>query len=205
MLCREIVYFAFNINHKLTIQMKLIRHSEYIYSIENFWSVSKCNEFIQRSESIGYQEALIQTDFGQKRLEQVRNNQRVLFTDNDLAHEIWGELKHYCPASIGNSEVVGLNELFRFYKYQKGQMFKKHRDQSFIRNERESSYYTLLIYLNDDFEGGATSFNLLELTPKKGTALVFLHNLEHEGKVLISGTKYVLRTDIMYVLKDNDV
>lgn len=185
--------------------MKLIRHSEYIYSIENFWSVSKCNEFIQRSESIGYQEALIQTDFGQKRLEQVRNNQRVLFTDNDLAHEIWDELKPYCPATIGNSEVVGLNELFRFYKYEKGQMFQKHRDQSFIRNERESSYYTLLIYLNDDFEGGATSFNLLELTPKKGTALVFLHNLEHEGKVLISGTKYVLRTDIMYALKDNDV
>jgi prolyl 4-hydroxylase len=72
-------------------------------------------------------------------------------------------------------------------------------DGSYSRNENEKSFYTFLIYLNDDFEGGETEFgNLFTVTPIKGSALVFYHPLRHEGKTLISGLKYVLRTDVMY-------
>ena len=46
--------------------------------------------------------------------------------------------------------------MFRFYKYESGQEFKKHRDMSFIRNETESSYYTHLICFNVEFVGGET-------------------------------------------------
>ena len=89
--------------------------------------------------------------------------------------------------------------MFRIYKYSPGQRFKMHRDGSYIRNEHEKSFYTFLIYLNDDFEGGETEFEgLFTVAPKKGSALVFHHPLRHEGKTLISGLKYVLRTDIMY-------
>jgi len=92
--------------------------------------------------------------------------------------------------------------MFRIYKYSSGQRFKMHRDGSYIRNENEKSFYTFLIYLNDDFEGGETEFeNLFTVAPKKGSALVFYHPLRHEGKTLISGLKYVLRTDIMYSKK----
>lgn len=92
--------------------------------------------------------------------------------------------------------------MFRFYKYEKGQQFRKHRDQSFIRNGNEWSFYTFMIYLNDEFEGGATSFNQIDIVPKLGDCLVFLHDLEHEGSTLTKGIKYVLRTDIMYRLDD---
>jgi hypothetical protein len=57
-----------------------------------------------------------------------------------------------------------------------------------------------MIYLNDNFNGGATTFNDLVVLPKKGMALVFYHYFEHEGAEVTEGTKYVLRTDIMYRL-----
>jgi prolyl 4-hydroxylase len=119
-----------------------------------------------------------------------------------LAQEIWNELAPHAPKFIGESEAIGLNELFRFYRYQPGQQFRRHRDQSYIRNSNEASYYTFMIYLNDNFEGGETRFDDLVVAPKKGSALVFYHYLEHEGMEVIEGVKYVLRTDIMFRLRE---
>lgn len=34
--------------------------------------------------------------------------------------------------------------------------------------------------------------------PKKGTAIIFPADLFHEGDVVVSGTKYVVRTNIMF-------
>lgn len=178
--------------------MKPVQHTDYILTIEEFWTAEKCDEFIRKSELLGYEPAMVQTENGPKRVEGVRNNQRILFTDNSLAQELWSNLKNHIQQNLGNSVAIGLNEMFRFYKYEPGQEFKKHRDQSFIRNEVESSYYTFMIYLNDDFTGGETTFNEVTITPKKGSTLVFFHDLEHEGTKLISGSKYILRTDIMY-------
>jgi hypothetical protein len=70
-------------------------------------------------------------------------------------------------------------------------------------------------YLNDEFEGGETKFypdkqhcRFLRdienkqavhiIQPKQGMALINIHNILHEGSRVQSGTKYVLRTDIIY-------
>jgi predicted 2-oxoglutarate/Fe(II)-dependent dioxygenase YbiX len=63
------------------------------------------------------------------------------------------------PQQVGNRVPLGLNELFRFYRYQRGHQFKGHFDQSYIRSETEASYYTFMIYLNDNYEGGQTTFH----------------------------------------------
>jgi hypothetical protein len=79
-----------------------------------------------------------------------------------------------------------------------------HIDGSYKRSETEFSYYTFMIYLNDGYEGGETKFASGEIIrPKTGTALIFEHRQRHEGAALISGIKYVLRSDIMYKLKDS--
>ena len=57
-----------------------------------------------------------------------------------------------------------------------------------------------MIYLNDNYVGGETTFNEISILPKQGKALIFQHDLEHEGSSVIQGIKYVLRTDIMYKL-----
>jgi len=178
--------------------MKLNKHTEHIITIDEFWTEEKCDAFITKSEAMGYEPATVKTDFGQRRVAGVRNNQRVIFTDEKLSDEIWKVLKIYAPRKIGNSQALGLNEMFRFYKYEPGQLFKKHRDQSYIRNEYEASYFTFMIYLNESFDGGETTFNDITIKPKKGSALIFLHDLEHEGTAILKGIKYVLRTDVMY-------
>lgn len=183
--------------------MKSKEIGKQVYLIENFWSADVCDNFIRKSESRGYEPATIQTDNGPRLVDHIRNNNRVIYKDFDLANELWKQLAGLAPYEIGESYAIGLNELFRFYKYTPGQQFRKHRDQSYIRNSSEASYFTFMIYLNDDFKGGATIFKDLVVQPAKGSALIFYHYLEHEGSEVLEGTKYVLRTDIMYKLKVN--
>jgi hypothetical protein len=72
----------------------------------------------------------------------------------------------------------------------------------------------MLIYLNDGFEGGCTTFFLPSTTPgvlearpikpKKGTVAFFPHgaakgSLLHEGSgVEGDGVKYIIRTEVLY-------
>jgi len=182
--------------------MQLFKISDEIYIIQNFWTKEKCDNFIKQTEAKGYRDATIDSGMGQRVVKSVRNNKRVMYVDTDLASDIWTNLSQSVPQKIGNSSVVGLNEMFRFYRYNAGEEFKRHRDQSFIRNNQESSYYTFMIYLNDNFEGGETSFADKVVRPIAGLALIFLHSLEHAGNPVKKGTKYVLRTDIMYRLNE---
>ena len=70
----------------------------------------------------------------------------------------------------------------------------------------------MVIYLNDDYEGGKTNFLspgndhiLSSVSPQQGTALVFNHDTLHEGMEVISGTKYIMRTEIMFHRVDTDM
>ena len=180
--------------------MAAIQHAPHIWTIPGFWDRMACFEMIKRSEAMGYDEATVNTARGARVVKDVRNNDRVIFTDEALAIKLWEEARAFIPNRIGRSNAVGLNELFRFYRYTPGQQFRKHRDESFMRNACEASYYTFMIYLNDGFGGGATTFNDLAIRPAAGTALIFLHDLEHSGDPVTSGKKYVLRTDVMYRL-----
>ena len=63
-----------------------------------------------------------------------------------------------------------------------------------------------MVYLNDGYEGGGTSFidpygrlfDLFTVIPKEGSALFFYHHLDHRGDEVMAGRKYVLRTDVMF-------
>lgn len=178
--------------------------AENIFVIPGFLSYKECAELISMSEGIGYTAATVETDTGAKLIMDVRSNRRLLYKDEILASRLWKRVKDNIPEKIGNSKAMGLNELFRFYKYEPGEQFKRHTDESYIRNEEEASYYTFLMYLNDDYSGGETVFNELQVKGAKGKLLVFLHSLEHEGAAVTAGTKYVLRTDIMYRLCAQD-
>jgi hypothetical protein len=96
----------------------------------------------------------------------------------------------------------------RFLKYTKGHFFAPHQDIRFTRGpefgERagETSQITVQIYLNDKFKGGSTRFisgiRYYDVQPRIGSALVFEHDLLHEGRMVTKGQKYSVRTDIMY-------
>ena len=101
--------------------MQLHQHTKDIWTIDNVWTNEQCDGFIKKSEAIGYEVATVDTEKGQIVVDTVRNNQRILYTDYQLAKNLWEQLKELAPAQIGRSVAVGLNELFRFYKYGPGQ------------------------------------------------------------------------------------
>lgn len=180
--------------------MKTIPLDSFLYLVEDFFTPTECDDLILWSEQKGYEDAKVQVYGKEVMLKAVRNNSRITFVDHDLADRLWEKFKPFAVERFANSRVLGFNEMFRFYKYEPGQRFKRHIDGSYVRNEEEASYFTFMIYLNDDFEGGHTSFQHHEVKPKKGTALVFYHGMKHTGEEIITGTKYVLRTDVMYKL-----
>jgi hypothetical protein len=170
-----------------------------IFLIEDFLTEAECEEYITMTENKVFEEAKINLQGQQLMNKGVRNNDRLMIFDKNLAETLFEKASQFLPPMHDGYTLQDFNEMFRIYKYAPGQRFKMHRDGSYIRNENEKSFYTFLIYLNDDFEGGETEFeNLFTVAPKKGSALIFYHPLRHEGKILINGIKYVLRTDIMY-------
>lgn len=181
--------------------MEKIIYNNDIFVLENFLTNEECKELIEKSEDIGFEEAKVQTGSNaQSMLKSVRNNDRIMYKDEELASKLFLRAKDYLVQEFNNYQLLSLNEMFRIYKYSVGQRFKMHRDGSFIRNEVEKSFYTFLIYLNEDFEGGETEFDdLFTIKPKTGDLLVFLHPYKHEGKLLTKGLKYALRSDVMYV------
>jgi hypothetical protein len=181
------------------MQMKRIDYHPEIYVIADFLSQEECTNLIAIAENIGFEEAQVQVgENKQSMLKGVRNNERILYMNQELADQFWQRALPWIT-SVDNYTAVGLNEQFRFYKYSPGQRFKMHKDGSFKRSETEQSFYTFLLYLNDDFEGGATEFQeICTISPKQGSLLIFHHPLRHEGKILIAGNKYALRSDVMY-------
>lgn len=55
-----------------------------------------------------------------------------------------------------------------------------------------------MIYLNAEYEGGATRFEAVKVNGRAGMALIFQHGLIHEGAEVLHGVKYALRSDVMF-------
>lgn len=168
------------------------------FVVRDFLSGVECQALIEASEAIGYEQALINTDQGETRLEEHRNNDRVIFDDTGLSAAVAQRLEGLAAGHVRGWNACGLNERWRFYRYASSQQFDWHYDGSFQRSPTERSLQTLLLYLNDGFEGGITEFGWDKVRPETGMALVFPHELRHRGAPVLSGCKYVLRTDLMF-------
>jgi prolyl 4-hydroxylase len=182
--------------------MHLTKVADNIFTVEDFLTRAECLQYIVRSEEIGYELAKVNTASGSKVKTDVRNNSRAFYNNEELAQELWKKIRPFAPAQLGHSIACGLNELFRFYRYQRGHKFKGHYDESYVRNAQEASYFTFMVYLNDNFQGGDTTFRGVRIQPRQGMALLFLHSLYHEGSEVTQGVKYVLRSDVMYRTAD---
>jgi predicted 2-oxoglutarate/Fe(II)-dependent dioxygenase YbiX len=169
-----------------------------VFTIPEFLTPDECAQHIASAEAHGFEAATIETLGRSIRDPLIRNNDRIIKDDQALAGALWGRLAPHVPPFMDGRPAWGLNERWRIYRYQPGQRFAGHVDGSFRRESGERSLLTLLLYLNDQFEGGETTFDDLVVTPVRGLALVFRHDLFHAGEPLGQGTKYVLRSDVMF-------
>jgi prolyl 4-hydroxylase len=171
-----------------------------VQTVADVLSPAECTRLIERIEALGPTTAPITTPRGFVMRTDIRNNDRVVFDDPDLARELFSRIRGAIAPRLCGMRALGANERFRCYRYSPGQRFAPHYDGAFARSERECSLLTLMVYLNEGFTGGATTFHDwdVHVKPRTGMALLFQHRLLHEGCELIEGVKYVLRSDVMY-------
>lgn len=198
------------------------------FLLYNVLSKSECQYYVNQADNAGFDDL-------EHYKKEYRDNKRIIVFSHDLASLLFERIKPFLPEEVrveketamaltaeygteGVWKLEGMNECWRFCKYSPGGLFAPHMDGCFVRNSTERSLYTFMIYLNGDFEGGATNFlkpdielsmlngkyvsndeNILEsVVPEPGLALVFMHPHLHEGERLKSGLKYIMRSDIMY-------
>jgi len=178
--------------------------------IHNVLTPEECQSFIDVSEKMGYGDAPVSTSYGMVLMQEIRDNMRVIWDTNQATIQpIYNRVKEFLPPTLNNGTWLlhSLNERLRFYRYDPKQIFKKHYDGYYPRNYEEKSFMSFIVYLNDGLEGGHTTFymkdEIIKVTPKLGTALVFMHGRSslsplHEGSPTTKGRKYVLRSDVMY-------
>jgi predicted 2-oxoglutarate/Fe(II)-dependent dioxygenase YbiX len=180
-----------------------------IFTIDTVFSPVECQSLIDRAEAIGFEAATVRSTDGPVMMTNIRNNDRVVLEDKVLAGEMWQRIRHLVP-EIAASIPCGVDSQLRFYRYYPGQQFKRHKDGAVTNSLGQTSKLSYMIYLNDECEGGNTVFReyytidginkKIEfiITPVVGMALLFRHELRHEGSPVTAGCKYVLRSDIFY-------
>ena len=150
----------------------------------DFFTVAEAALVIARAEQAGFKAA--------KLVEEGRRNSEVFLRDA----EIRGWVSRGLRQTFGLS-FAAVPNVFECYRYPSGASVASHADAATAIGDRQSQL-TLVVYLNDGFEGGFTSFPELglEVEPKAGAALMFAHGLIHDGSKVESGTKYILRTAV---------
>ena len=200
---------------------------KYVAIIPNAFTQNECQELINLSENIGYKDALVNLGFGYKQeMNQFRNHKKLSIDNKLMADFIFNRIKSVIPNEFNNRKVIEINERLRFLRYSPQQYFGPHYDGMYVReNNGERSLITIMIYLNDNYNGGEFTFlhptnenKIHSIKPQSGMILLFEQNeLFHQGSVVVGNKKnifkYCIRSDIMYskqiidntLINDNDI
>ena len=147
------------------------------FQLLNLVSADECRRLVALTESLGYL-----ADAAVSLPRSVRHNHSATWVADDVTVD----------RRVGE---VGLNARFRFYRYAEGDFFGPHTDGSWpgsrvIDGELVANAYddrwsqlTFLLFLSEDFEGGATRFyvdpddhsSYVDLRTPLGGALCFAH------------------------------
>ncbi|EGG16711.1 hypothetical protein DFA_07689 [Cavenderia fasciculata] len=207
-----------NNNNSTTSRQDLNLQTSHGFLVHDMLSAEECDFYVKESESKGYR--TIEKEFPKE----YRNNLRYIGKNKDLSNILWKRLEqHFKKEEIEGVRPYGfdqdgiwipleLDDCFTFGRYEPGGRFKPHLDAVYASEQNKRSIYTMQIYLNDEFEGGHTNFylpaNPLELDthvltesvkPRKGSAILFNHDTLHEGAEVLSGRKYIMRVDMMFL------
>ncbi|KAK7052112.1 hypothetical protein R3P38DRAFT_3386647 [Favolaschia claudopus] len=198
------------------------------FIVNDVFEASECRALIDAAEAVGMlPDEPVAGSAAQ--LASVLAHNFIWLADADFISTLYDRVVPHLPPAVHGGAVKGINRRFRLYRYRPGALYRPHIDgawpasaldetstpPSYIYDSDPTVYsrLTFLIYLNDDFDGGCTTFflpsaehGILEARPVKprtGTVCVFPHgaaqgSLLHEGSGVIEGAKYVIRTEVLY-------
>jgi hypothetical protein len=202
-----------------------------LHLLKQVLSPSECDNIIAAAETIGFTpDAPIRVE-GEESSILAHNFYWIV--DPAFISKLWDRVSPFVPPTMEGKKVRGLNRRFRVYRYIPGAEYRAHIDgawppsgilpddtyvyDSSPTEAKQSSLFTFLIYLNDEFDAGETTFflpsaregsmNAYSVKPVQGSVAMFPHG-ETEGSLLHEGTgvrregvpsaKYVIRTDVEY-------
>ncbi|KAJ5683545.1 hypothetical protein N7462_006710 [Penicillium macrosclerotiorum] len=198
----------------------------------NVLSEAECKAIIAAGESVNFlPDAPLREDGDMS----ILAHNFYWIVDTTFHDILWARISPYVPPSINGRLVRGINRRFRVYRYVPGAEYRCHIDgawppsgilpddtyvyDSSPEGQKQSSMYTFLLYLNDEFEGGETTFfmpaaregtlNAYPVRPVMGAVAIFPHGesngaLLHEGTGVRKGAKYIIRTDVEYDVKPSE-
>ena len=173
---------------------------EKIYLVDNFLTPSECDLLIELAAPLLAPSTTVIDGVRQPNPWRTSYS-AYLRINHELIDQIYEK-----AAEMLNTEAVFFEDL-QCTSYKTSQEFRAHYDAFNTGNSEEILRYgqrksTLLIYLNDDFDGGETDFPLLKarIPPKKGRAIIWDNMLTsslrdeeslHAGLPVTNGQKYV--------------
>ena len=185
---------------------------------------AECAQFVAISDTLGYHH-----DAPVSLPHHVRHNTNVNWVvDESIDGPIWERCRPLLTERVAGAPALGLNARFRFYRYREGDFFRPHTDGAWpgsrVVDRRlvhdaygdRISQMSMLLFLSDGYTGGRTLFYVGEgnegtearavgVATPKGAALCFPHGFHplhclHAGEPVSSGTKYIIRTDVLFGL-----
>jgi hypothetical protein len=214
-----------------------------IFTIDHVLDQKTCKSIIDHCNQKGWNKSSPSGGgHGRTGKEDARTNEFCVFHDEQLAEKLWDEVNGHLDdnlAYLGDNVYFNqkkgcewtpefIYDKMRIYKYEPGDEFPEHIDYKMKRDSyknsvkiTDQSFLTLLVYLNDDFEGGETGYwpdhtgihcrflrdeekqgkakeHQVVIKPYVGQAVVQDQNILHEGLPTTKGTKYILRTDVIH-------
>lgn len=161
------------------------------------------------------------------------DRERSTVTDARMADTLWSRLAPHVGSRVhdagasdhsfsgrladipsGTYDPVGLASFLRFSRYAPGGSFATHTDTCLASGPDYTGLMTVLVYLNDDFDGGGTLVHRdgersgeppIRIRPETSKALVFYHYRRHAGEAVSGGVKHVARTEVMFACRRSDV
>jgi hypothetical protein len=117
-----------------------------------------------------------------------------------LALRLFYRLVEQLPDTRDGAELAAIKPLLRCVEYRRGEGTQPHRDPIRETADGLRSAMSILVFLNEQFEGGGIEFPELGrvIEAKAGRALVFPHSLMHVDQIVEHGRKFVLETDVFY-------
>lgn len=158
--------------------------------VNNFLDKQECSDIIELANKNTFTASSVLEDYAGSKVD-VHARSSVSMNWNSNTEELNKKLIPY----FGNLKL----ETWQLLKYEKDNQFSPHYDNGGSIDKR---IFTAMIYLNDDFKGGTTTFNNENIILKPETGkLVIWKNLNnkiidpksmHSGDKIEEGIKYVL-------------
>lgn len=164
-----------------------------IWVIPELIDQKTCDDIIHRVYKKGFKQA--------RQFDQGRHNHEVFVQDQIIIEEINKKLAEIVLKDEQHNFVIKMHPInVEVYKYNPGDYIARHSDAPSVIGE-ETSVFTLVVYLSDDFKGGETHFNdfAMNVKPPKGGAVIFGHEHHHEALLVEEGHKYILRSNCFIV------